>query len=240
MRDVGSGSVVVRLFNGGVPCFVKIAKSVVSGLGAHSFVWVKLFEKAAAALQGTSYANPGKGGVNADKAFGMLLGVQATAIMNNAAVDDPDFLNTSGKPCLMTCFASSNPNFKANIEDTVFFGDNTLFNGWINWWTQDRCSNWLSGDYNSSQYEHFEEYLTKNELDAGTRDQVLLWATKNSILPGKRSSGVYSRRQLHAFNDIRNLCLPQGDPSKREPIVAETKPFSNAIMGKNPARPEKA
>ena len=111
MKDVGSGSVVVRLYNGGAPCYVKIAKSVVSGLGAHTFIWVKLIEKAAAALQG-GYANLGKGGVNADKAFGMLLGVQATAIMNNAAVDDPDFLNTSGKPCLMMCFCEQQSQFQ--------------------------------------------------------------------------------------------------------------------------------
>jgi hypothetical protein len=233
MKDIGSGSIVVRLFKGATPSYVKIARSVVSGLGAHTFVWVKLIEKAAAALQG-SYANLGKGGVNADKAFGMLLGAQATAIMNNAAVDDPDFLNTSGKPCLMMCWANS--GFEPNIEDTVSYGDNSLLKGWIIWWTKDRCNEWLRNDYNQHRqykYEHFEELLNKGGLDAETRDHVLLWATKNSILPGKWSSGVYSRRQLQAFNDIRNLCLPKGDPSKREPIVAETKPFSKAIMSKN-------
>ncbi|WP_018264876.1 C2 family cysteine protease [Methylosinus sp. LW4] len=237
MKDVGLGSVVVRLYKGGVPHYVKISKSVVSGLGAHSFVWVKLIEKAAAALHGSSsYENLGKGGVNADKAFGMLLGAQATAILNNADVDDVAFLNTKGEACLMACFANSKPDIKAKIETMVFEDDATLFNHWTNWWTQTRFGNWYANDYSlhrQYKYEHFEEFLKKSGLHAGTRDQILSWAAKNSILPGKRSSGVYSRKQLEVFYAIRNLCLPKGDPSKRDPIVAETKPFGKSIMTKN-------
>jgi hypothetical protein len=236
MKDVGSGWVVVRLYKQqGVPSYVKIAKSVVSGLGAHGPIWVKLIEKAAATLQVTpAYASLGRGGVNADKAITMLLGQQATAILNNASVDDPRFLNSSHKPCLMGCFANSKPDDRNNIQSMVFGGDLLLLTNWLNWWTPERFGNWSKNDYGlhrQYKYEHFEAFLKSNGLHPLTRDQILSWVRENAILPGKRSTGIYSKKQLDLFYAIKDLCAKKA--SEREPIIAETKAFEKSVLTKN-------
>jgi hypothetical protein len=212
------GEVVVRLYNGAcAPQYIKINKTV-PGAPTPATVWVKLLEKAYAALFAKgAYAEleemAGKMHGRASDVFRAILGHAAEGY--GCSKNDWNFVQLMG----LTSFTNS-PNATRQVRDAVFRGDQGLVDGWRQWFTREKHTQWMAIVRTSVVYKQddFEEFLKGPGADmpANVRDQLLYWINTEYILPGRRGSGLYTIAQRNIFGTIR------GALTRKEAVAAGT------------------
>jgi Calpain family cysteine protease len=209
-----SGEVVMRLFdNNCVPKYFAISKSVVTGVGARSTIWVKLFEKGYAALfLGGSYSAletaAGAADGRGSDVLRAVLGAKADVLI--CSKNDSIFEKL---------IAPGPPNNKKLVRDVVFGQDDELVNKW--WvWMAARFDAWskIIGKSTCYRLEDWKAFIDGPGSDMPDElwNAVRAWMNSASPLPGRRGTGQYSAGQLHLYGTIK------GALTAKKPVTAGT------------------
>jgi hypothetical protein len=237
MLDLGR-EVIVRLYDQNlVPRYISVSKDVVVGMGADilgvgaNVLWVKLFEKAYAALfKNNSYVALDEGGTGTD-ALSAILGAEA----ERRPLRGHSFSFTE----LMFISKESPKKMIERVTREVFGGREDLTAAWMDWYTQEKYELWR-GNERSEQGRYVRRARLRSFIeDNGAPAEVVDWINKNKqMLPGFRGSGLYSAAQLEIFDTIA-VALARGRPvtvaSKIE-IAAKGKIIGHGQAGEGKAK----
>lgn len=231
--------VVVRFFDprSSQVLYLRVRKSAplqVGGRGPdRSAVWVKIFEKAWAAMHGGYKAlHFGK----AADVLAAILGANTLSVnlQQGEAESYMKFCHLYAANPIAVQFPPIAEVLREVFRDGPFIVGEELKQNWLTW-NQGKDDLWM-GLLRAHPFllrvEHVQAFLVEHSagLMSETREAVLRWLEqggpdRTAILPGKRGTGIYTREQLALFDRIRNTL------AARQPVVVS----SNKSVGKNPS-----